>query len=639
MTRFESTPCSKLGTSNQVLAQGRVAPQADVGSRGWLWSNIATAWSPRRTVRVDPDGTHDYTRAQPLAAHPPTVPYAVYLADRRGRFRLLAFDFDARGHGAEAAERDAAALARVLDELGAPHLRAHSGPGGGQHVWVRLAEPASAGHVTDMALALAHHYPTLDVAALRNPMTGCVRPPGAPHRSGGQSRLLLTGRALTRAVEQASAGAPAELAQWLTHRHPSPAVPVALRPRAAALIVPGPDGQQPWRLDTACRPLSQRAQQLLDTPVDAGADRSAVAHSALLSLARAGRSYPDVLALISIAPALARLREDVDRRGTGEVQRQWGQALHAAAGWAQGRTDSRHAGGPPCEAALRVIEAAIAATPQRWAARGGATDEKMLYALVETARGAGTLRIDIDTRRLGEAAACDHSTAARRLKVLEEQGWLKEVSPCGGTRAATWLLLDPPPSTNATQGVPAPPHILAAGSPLPHHQHDLWTPCAGLGPQAARTHWALLQGARDLTELATATGYGTRTVKSHLALLLRAGVVTPDFLPGNDRHAMDRAAERLGCSGAGEARARGHAADRLLWRWWLEEQEWRTSRGRKNGVPRIVDPDAIALPFAVGLRARFGRFPTRPTWRADYPAARAIVQRHSRTNVPLAAAA
>src|SRR5690606_10783424 len=44
--------------------------------------------------------------------------------------------------------------------------------------------------VARIAHAAAHRCPSVDKSALLNPRTGCVRPPGAPHRSGGQSRLI-----------------------------------------------------------------------------------------------------------------------------------------------------------------------------------------------------------------------------------------------------------------------------------------------------------------------------------------------------------------------------------------------------------------------------------------------------------------
>ncbi len=45
-------------------------------------------------MRVDPSRTHDYGATMVVPQQAPDYPWAVYLADRDLRFRLLAFDFD-----------------------------------------------------------------------------------------------------------------------------------------------------------------------------------------------------------------------------------------------------------------------------------------------------------------------------------------------------------------------------------------------------------------------------------------------------------------------------------------------------------------------------------------------------------------
>lgn len=57
-------------------------------------------------------------------------------------------------------------------------------------MWTALAEPADRESVATLARLARHLCPTLDIAPLSNPTTGCVRPPGAPHRSGGRSVVL-----------------------------------------------------------------------------------------------------------------------------------------------------------------------------------------------------------------------------------------------------------------------------------------------------------------------------------------------------------------------------------------------------------------------------------------------------------------
>src|SRR3954469_12183404 len=78
----------------------------------------------------------------------------------------------------------------LLDRAGLPHLFCASGPFGGRHVWIGLAEAVPAPQVARLADALAARLPSLDTAPLRNPATGCLRPPGAPHRITGAARTL-----------------------------------------------------------------------------------------------------------------------------------------------------------------------------------------------------------------------------------------------------------------------------------------------------------------------------------------------------------------------------------------------------------------------------------------------------------------
>lgn len=149
--------------------------------------------SPRPRVRVavvDAYGTvlNDY-RDRAIGTAAPERPWAVYLAGPDKRFRLLAFDLDAHGDPAAAA-RDADVLGGLLRDVGLPYVLCESGPTGGRHLWVGLAESVDAETVATLARLTKHLCPTLDLSPLSNAVTGCVRPPGAPHRAGGHSTVL-----------------------------------------------------------------------------------------------------------------------------------------------------------------------------------------------------------------------------------------------------------------------------------------------------------------------------------------------------------------------------------------------------------------------------------------------------------------
>src|SRR3954467_11720904 len=78
-----------------------------------------------------------YRGESPVDGPPPGRPYAVYLADADGDYWLLGCDLDS---GRGPVREDLAELRALLDRAGLPHLVVASGPGGGRHVWIGLAE-------------------------------------------------------------------------------------------------------------------------------------------------------------------------------------------------------------------------------------------------------------------------------------------------------------------------------------------------------------------------------------------------------------------------------------------------------------------------------------------------------------------
>ncbi|MDZ4236026.1 MAG: hypothetical protein U1C73_20210, partial [Dietzia sp.] len=157
--------------------------------------DLASAWvltralSPREHVRAaaqlaSGEVLNEYDHQCSVNELPPRTPWAMYLAGEDRRYTYLCFDFDSsRGN----APYDAGRLSHWLDELNVPHLVCASGPTGGRHVWIGMAESADADLVRDLALLATQLLPSLDPTPLTNPATGCVRPPGAPHRLGGVS--------------------------------------------------------------------------------------------------------------------------------------------------------------------------------------------------------------------------------------------------------------------------------------------------------------------------------------------------------------------------------------------------------------------------------------------------------------------
>lgn len=147
--------------------------------------------SPRPTVRIAArDGeliVNRYPTEEETSGPAPKTTWAVNLAGEDGLFRYLVFDLDVKDGNVV---RDRDRLCAWLDDLNIEYLVARSGPEGGIHVWVALDEPTDAHMVKDIGKLAKQLLPTLDTRPLSNAIAGCVRPPGAPHRTGSSSIVI-----------------------------------------------------------------------------------------------------------------------------------------------------------------------------------------------------------------------------------------------------------------------------------------------------------------------------------------------------------------------------------------------------------------------------------------------------------------
>jgi hypothetical protein len=257
-----------------------------------------------RVADVDVTGAvvNTYTgTCRTSATDAPDVPWAVYLADSRdGRYRLIVFDLDAKGDPGLVV-RDTTTITGLLTRASVPHVVCASGPGGGQHVWVALSEGVEAHTVATLGRLVRRMCPSLDLAPLSNPVTGCVRPPGAPHRHGGVS-LVIAGDVATLTCPTTTAehvrGLVATLAAQLHDDDGAAAVlahsPAPLDPRGHPFL-PGPK-----------RRLPAGSAAALASDAAAG-DASAVLWQVLCGAAAAKWHFDDVAALID-SPGLAHVR-------------------------------------------------------------------------------------------------------------------------------------------------------------------------------------------------------------------------------------------------------------------------------------------------------------------------------------------
>ena len=639
---------------------------ADVGrhlSELDAWA-LTRALSPRPSVRVadvDACGTaiNTYTRTTRIAGVAPGAPWAVYLADPAGLFRLLVFDLDA-AKGDPAA--DAATLGGWLDHAGIPHVVTVSGPSGGRHVWVACAEGVDAATVDTLARLARARLLTLDLAPLSNPVTGCVRPPGAPHRHGGTSTVLsgdlitltsptVTATDVARLVDQLAAGG---------HR-PDRADPVDLTTplpvdAAGRLYLPGPRRELPAASAAA---LSQDAAA-------AAADASAVLWKVLIGAAAARWRCADLSALAARAPGLehlrshgqgpARPRRPRDRRESRRLlHRQWDHAVRWVATHPRAAVEDDPTFNPRAATVVQLVEhtqTRADACAGRWAGPGGPADRRVLDALCSLILHGLSTTVEADIRRLGLLCGIGRETARTALLRLARDGWLTCCSPGEGPRAATWSLAQlstPSRVLGRSQVFPPPPRAGSADrthwltrlrTRLGAAAHDAFTPAGGLGHATGQLYAALTDQPSTTTDLSERLGYPAYEIGQRLRTLRTFRLVehtgTGWALPRIDRRSA--AATRLGVSGRLADRAQCYVLEREAWQWWCTELGWMHASTRV-APNRRPGPAQLAMPEIASTGTDRGPHPRRCDGRADFAAARRVLQarQESRVNVRRAA--
>ncbi len=614
-------------------------------SRSEAWA-LTRAVSPRPLVRVaDVDAygkaVNTYTRRARTAGDRPDAPWAVYLTDQTGSFRLLAFDFDA-AKGDPAA--DAAVLCGWLEHAGLAYVLARSGPSGGRHVWLALVEAVPAGVVDTLARLARARLASLDIAPLSNPVTGCVRPPGAPHRAGGSSRVL-AGDPATLAAPTVTAADVTRLVEVLAARHqPEPLAPLAdpgaalPTDRAGRLYLPGVRRQLP----------AGSAQAL---QVDAAAvDANTVLCRVLNGAAAARWRCADIAGLVAHSPGLEHVRSQgqgpgVPRRvrSPGEsravLARQWDRAVRWVAAHPRASNLEDPTFEPRAAALAELVEATQTradAAAGRWAGPGGPADRRVLDALCVLSLHAMSTVVEADIRRLGLVCGIGRETARTALLRLARDGWVTRHSPADGPRAASWILNEALSTAadvpSRSQAAPRPPgagsaernrwlHLLRTR--LGAAAHDVFTPAGGLGHATGQLYATLTCQPASTSELAYQLGHFPEDTAIRLGSLRAArlarrtckgwSVVRADW--------RDAAALRLGVAGRLADRARRYALEREAFAWWTDELTWmhaprRTAASRRPGLGQLVvlDP-ADTVPV-------WPAHPRRGDGRADYAAAR-----------------
>jgi hypothetical protein len=629
-----TVPNHVVGTSITL----KPATCAPITPDGWA---LTRRVSPRDVVRLavaDDAGRPQnlYPTLASIDGPAPRLPWAVPLTDEHRQFHLVAFDLDL-GHGDGNVIRDTQQLTGWLHQLHIEHTVAQSGPSGGRHVWLALSEPATAELVSMLADHAAGALPTLDLSALKNAVWGSMRPPGAPHRSGGHS-IILSGpdEPLRPAVSVE------QLARLI---FVIAAAAAARQPRPEPLPAGGPlpvDADGHRYLPGPRRPLPPASARALDA---APADASAAAFTVLLGAARAHWHLADIVNVLH-RPGLEHLR--TERHPTGRHQRsprerqrllarQWNKAVnavHRTADTTHRADDATFAGrATAITAHVVAVQARADAAPGRWNTRTGPATRRVLDALCLLALNAVTPSVEADLRRVAELTGLGRETVRVRLHQLAADGWITLTTPAAGSRGHVWTLtkISPPPGQSSypqasvdtrSQGVPPPRPARTdwqnkLHTRLADQAHDVFTPRA-LGHTAGQLYAELTAHPTSTAELSTKVRRPPEHVTATLADLLAAHLVVRTRL-GWRRADSDRrtnAAKRLGVDGTLAARRSRYEHERLLWAWWCDELDWmrlpRTDPAKKRRGRLAVGQLTLD-----GGRPR-GRYPRDTTGRADH---------------------
>ena len=639
---------------------------------------LLRALSPRTVVRVaslvDRDGTilNEYDREWSVTAPAPSTPWAMYLSGDRENYDYLVFDLDS-GHGN--AVRDADRLSLWLDELRISHLVAESGPTGGRHIWIRLDASIPAAEIKELSRLAKQLLPSLDVRPLQNAKTGCVRPPGSPHRFEGSSRPL--GPLSTLTDRGANAGDVAALRAFLLDLGAEVPTPTPTVARGLALTATA----QPY-VEGSRRELSPAIADLLTRPVGFGEDASLRLATVLAGMANAHWQLVNVDALVNTAPAFEHVRTVRQRdrrvprsaaRARDVLERAWRHACEFVATHPAPRahTTLDDNGGyigrlTTAVQAVEALQDRADVMPGLWGAdrasnaararRGTYSRRAVLDALCLLMVQAASTTIEADCRRLARHTGYGKTTTADALRDLAtplvdgdaESAWIVRVGEPERGKAQRYRLSKRFSTENQdptrTKDFHAPPPVLPLrdqlltklGARLQVLALDVFAAPYSLGRHAGNVYRhlpeTLVDGGTTVAALVHCTGLSPAHVRIELDKLTRTGMAIALDRAWTRGPANPRAiAIHLDVDGYLDDRARRYTYESERWHQWLGERIININDhvGRRR---RPTRPDATAYPLWHDdhIHDRAPRYPKRPDGTDDHPTAlRLIAARHA----------
>ncbi|WP_394255427.1 hypothetical protein [Pseudoclavibacter helvolus] len=623
--------------------------------------------SPRPRIRVadrlaDGEIVNGYSRDVSVFAEQPQTPWAMYLATETGDYRFVCFDLDAgRGN----AVYDAGKLALWLNELGIDHVVTQSGPSGGRHVWLALEAAAAAEAVRELAQLAAQLLPSLDASSLTNPRTGCVRPPGSPHRSGGSSTP--TGPLDALLDPSVTPDQVRELRAFLIDAGAELLAPVTSLAKGMAVDVDG----HPHIVGTK-RPLSSRVRLVLDTPP--ADDASFALATVLAGCANARWTLADVRELVEEAPAFEHVRSQRHKHGHRIPRTPQGRARTLTSAWrhavtyvaanpttGDGNDDDFLSRCAVTVEAVDAVQARVNAMPGLWggdrassASRtrtGTHSTRAVLDALCLYMVQAVQLTVEADVRRISADTGYGRTTvheALRRLatptdEASPESAWIVREGVPEGVHAQRYRLsqkFSAEFSTGAGAGnrtqVRARPadssplqartrHIARLAGNLQTLAHDTFAAPHSLGRTAGLVYKSIEEGSvLTVDDLTCTTGLDAARTRQALRILHAHSLLTRTDHGWTQEATtgLDAVAHVLGVAGHLEARRARYVEERDCWAWWQAEVQWMSRRGKQGRGRRSPTSTPI---FTVGERPDYPRYP-RSAGRGDHRAALAFVR-------------
>jgi DNA-binding MarR family transcriptional regulator len=225
---------------------------------------------------------------------------------------------------------------------------------------------------------------------------------------------------------------------------------------------------------------------------------------------------------------------------------------------ASARRSPTHAG--TSRVRLDQLEARVFSSP--WPGRAGATDQRILAAMVAVAKRKGSATVSFSARQLAEAAGTSKTTAHAATVRLERSGWVQRGTSTEG-QSARFALRTPMRTNRETQDLHT-GGVCERRMSRVVRTHDAFRSGA-LGPRAAQIFDLLTGQPLSTGDLTRTLGIGPRAAQKQLTRLSEHGLVRrlgDSWLANPAMHLLDEIATKYGTNGAGERQRTQHEKDR-----------------------------------------------------------------------------